>query len=295
MRRGMFGVLAAVALVGQTPAPLGQAARPEFEVASIKPSLPDEFNRVGAGMHIDGSQVSFKFFSLDDFIAAAYRVKRYQISSPDWMASERFDITAKLPAGGLAKDVGLMLQALLEDRFQMKMHRDSKEFPVYGLVVDKGGLKMQESAPDPPKTTHDDRRGVDVAATSRPGGVTVGLGNGAYYTFADNKLEGRKMSFSGLAPLLSAFMDRPVVDMTNLTGKYDFVLELSPEDFRAMGIRSAISAGVALPPQAIQMAQAASGDSLTVAMQKLGLKLESRKAPLEVLVIDHAEKTPSDN
>ena len=85
------------------------------------------------------------------------------------------------------------------------------------------------------------------------------------------------------------------VDMTNLKGNYDFVLELSPEDFRAMGIRSAISAGVALPPQAIQMAEAASGDSLSNAMQKLGLKLESRKAPLEVIVIDHAEKTPSDN
>ncbi len=90
-------------------------------------------------------------------------------------------------------------------------------------------------------------------------------------------------------------MDRPVVDMTNLQGHYDFLLELSPEDFRAMGIRSAIAAGVALPPQAIQMAEAASGNSLSNALEKLGLKLETRKAPVEVLVIDHAEKTPSEN
>ncbi len=90
-------------------------------------------------------------------------------------------------------------------------------------------------------------------------------------------------------------MDRPVVDMTSLRGKYDFVLELSPEDFRAMSIRASISAGVALPPQAIQMAEAASGDSLTNAMEKLGFKLERRNAPMEVLVIDHAEKMPSDN
>jgi uncharacterized protein (TIGR03435 family) len=103
------------------------------------------------------------------------------------------------------------------------------------------------------------------------------------------------MMAANLAPMLSAFMDRPVVDMTDLKGNYDFVLELSPEDFRAMGIRSAIAAGVALPPQAIQMAEAASGDSLTNALQKVGLKLDSRKAPLEVLVIDHAEKTPSEN
>jgi uncharacterized protein (TIGR03435 family) len=290
MRQVLLGALTSVFLFGQSP-----VARPEFEVASIKPSPPDEFNRVGAGLHLDGSQVSFKFFSLDEYIVVAYRVKRYQISSPDWMASERFDITAKLPSGGSAKDVAVMLQALLEDRFQMKMHRESKEFPVYGLVVDKGGLKMQEAPPAPPKEVQNDRRGFDAATTSRPGGITVDYGDGAYFTFADNKIEGRKMTAANLAPMLSAFMDRPVVDMTNLKGNYDFVLELSPEDFRAMGIRSAISAGVALPPQAIQMAEAASGDSLSNAMQKLGLKLESRKAPLEVIVIDHAEKTPSDN
>jgi uncharacterized protein (TIGR03435 family) len=297
MRQKILGTLAAVAFFSQAPALLGQAtpARPEFEVASIKPSPPDEFNRVGAGLHLDGSQVSFKFFSLDEYIVVAYRVKRYQISSPDWMASARFDITAKLPADGSAKDVAAMLQALLEDRFQITMHHESKEFPVYGLVVAKGGLKMQEAPPAPPNEAHNDRRGFDAATTSRPGGVTVNYGNGAYFTFADNKIQGRKMTAANLAPMLSAFMDRPVVDMTNLKGNYDFVLELSTEDFRAMGIRSAVAAGVALPPQAIQMAEAASGDSLSNALEKLGLKLESRKAPVEVLVIDHAEKTPTEN
>jgi len=291
MRLGLLGALASVLLFGQPP-----VARPEFEVASIQPSPPDEFNRVGAGLHLDGSQVSFKFFSLDEYIMAAYRVKRYQISSPDWMASARFDITAKLPAGGSAKDVAVMLQALLEDRFQIKMHHESKEFPVYGLVVAKGGLKMQESPTDSPAAPQNNgRQGLNSAAVPRPGGVAVDYGNGAYYTFADNKLEGRKMKASSIVNVLSAFMDRPVVDMTNLKRNYDFVLELSPEDFRAMSIRAAIAAGFALPPQAIQMAEAASGDSLSNALDKLGLKLESRKAPLEVLVIDHAEKTPSDN
>jgi uncharacterized protein (TIGR03435 family) len=103
------------------------------------------------------------------------------------------------------------------------------------------------------------------------------------------------MATSRLAGALSPFMDRPVIDMTNVKGNYDFALELSAEDFRAMGIRSALAAGVAIPPQAIQMAEAASGDSLFNALEKLGLKLESRKAPVEVLVIDHAEKTPSEN
>lgn len=98
-----------------------------------------------------------------------------------------------------------------------------------------------------------------------------------------------------IASQLTPYLDRPVVDMTNLKGRYDFVLELSLEDFRAMGIWSAIAAGVAIPPQAIQMAEAASGDSLSNALEKLGLKLKSRKPPVEVLVIDHAEKTPSEN
>jgi uncharacterized protein (TIGR03435 family) len=289
MRPGLLGVLAAVAL-------FGQGARPEFEVASIKPSPPDEFERSGSGVHIDGSQVSFKFLSLSNYIAHAYRVKNYAISGPEWIASERFDITAKLPANAPRKQLPEMLQALLEDRFRLKVHRENRELPVYAMVIGKSGLKMQESPPDsPPAAQNEVRRGFSSAAVQGPGGVTVELGNGGYYTFADNKLEGRKMKVSSIVNVLSAFMDRPVVDMTNLKGNYNFVLELTPEDFRAMSIRAAIAAGVALPPQAIQMAEAASGDSLSNALDKLGLKLESSKAPLEVIVIDHAEKTPSDN
>ena len=290
MRRYFLGVVVALPLFAQAP------ARPEFEVASIKPSPPDEFDKGGAGTHIDGSQVSFKFVSLATYISYAYRVKSYEISGPDWMASERFDITAKLPAGGTAKDVIGMLRTLLEERFQLKTHRESKELPVYALVVGKGGPKILESPADSPAATPNEARpGFNASAVPRPGGVTVGLGNGGYYTFADNKFEGRKMKVASITSALSAFMDRPVVDMTNLKGNYDFSLELSPEDFRAMGIRAAIAAGVAVPPQAVQMADAASLDSLYSALEKLGLKLESRKAPVEVLVVDHAEKSPSDN
>jgi uncharacterized protein (TIGR03435 family) len=235
-------------------------------------------------------------FPLSTYIAYAYRVKNYGISGPDWMASERFDIVAKLPAGATTKQLPEMLQALLEDRFQLKMHRESRELPVYAMVIGKGGLKLQELPTDSAAATQNDgRQGFNSAAVPRPGGVMVSLGNGGYYTFADNKLEGRKMKVSSLANVLASFMDRPVVDMTNFKGNYNFVLELTPEDFRAMSIRAAIAAGFALPPQAIQMAQTASGDSLSNALEKLGLKLESRTAPVEVLVIDHAEKTPSEN
>jgi uncharacterized protein (TIGR03435 family) len=292
LQKYLLGILICVTAFGQTP-----AARPEFEVASIKPSAPMGSAKVLAGMHVDGSQVSWASLSLNDYLGSAYRVRSYQISGPDFMASERFDITAKLPAGSVVKDVRAMLQALLEDRFQLKMHRETKDFPVYGLVVGKGGLKMQESPTESGADTNGSDRpaGANVAAVSRPGGVTVNYGSGAYFTFADNKFEGKKLPASAMADVLARFTDRPVVDMTNLKGKYDFVLEFSPEDFRAMAIRAAIAAGVALPPQVVQMAESASQDSLFNAIEKLGLKLESRKAPIEMLVIDHCEKAPTEN
>jgi uncharacterized protein (TIGR03435 family) len=288
----ILGALAVVAAFGQAP-----AARPEFEVASIKPSAPGAPNAIRAGLHIDGSQVSCASLSINDYIGIAYGVRNYQISGPDWMASERFDINAKLPEGASGKQIPEMLRALLEDRFQMKFHHESKDFPVYGLVVGKGGSKLEEfkaEAPAPPDPQNKPRGGVSVAVSGAARGVTVNYGNGSYFTVGDNKFEGKKLTASLLADVLARFEDRPVVDMTGLKGNYDFLLELSPEDFRAMMIRSAISAGVSLPPQALQYAES-SGDSLVNAMEKLGLKLEARKAPLDVMVIDHAEKSPTEN
>src|ERR1043166_1353481 len=113
------------------------APRLEFEVASIKPSDMSNQNSVRVGLHIDGAMVRCSYFSIKDYIGIAYRVKEYQISGPEWMASERFEINAKLPAGATQAQVPDMLQSLLADRFQLKFHRDSKEFPVYAIVVGK--------------------------------------------------------------------------------------------------------------------------------------------------------------
>jgi uncharacterized protein (TIGR03435 family) len=270
-------------------------ARPEFEVASIKPSAPPTGPRqVLGGMHIDGSQVNWTFLSLKDYMVAAYRVRIYQISGPDWMASERFDIAAKLPAGSSPKDAAAILQALLEDRFQLKTHREQKEFAVYGLVIGKGGLKMKESTPDPAAQPPSSPGAASVAATNVPGGVTVNYSNGSSFTFAGNKFAGHKLTATSMADVMARFTDRPVVDMTGLKGNYDFELDLTPEDFRAMGIRAAIAAGANIPPQVLQQFES-SGDSLGNALEKLGLKLEPRKAPIEVIAVDHAEKTPAEN
>lgn len=275
--------------------------RPEFEVASIRPSGPQPPSTLGIGLHIDGAQVTFNYLALRDYIAMAYDLKNYQISGPEWLASTRFDIAAKVPAGTSRDQVRPMLQSLLEDRFQMKTHRDTKEFAVYALVVAKGGPKMKESPLDPESADSsgaaDPGRsgGVNITAQGGRGGVNVNYGRGASISFANNKFDGRKLSMRIFTEWLGRFMDRPVVDMTDLKSTYDITLDFTPEDYTAMMIRSAIAAGVVLPPQAMQLLQGASGDSLFAAVETLGLKLDSRKAPLEVLVIDKMEKMPTEN
>ncbi len=283
----LLAVLAPALLPGQnTP------GRVEFEVASIKPSAPLTAQRVDVGLHIDGSQVRCSYLSLRDYIRLAYQVKDYQVLGPEWIESEHFDLAAKFPEGGSRGQVREMLQSLLADRFQLKLHHDKKEFPVYTLVVAKGGPKIKESAPAPEAAAG---APVNISASGAREGTSIDLGNGASFTAADNKFEATKLTMLNTADLLSRYTDRPVVDMTELKGRYDFTLEFTPEDFRAMRIRSALAAGITLPPQALKLLAESSGDSLLAAVEKLGLKLESRKAPLDVLVVDHIEKTPTEN
>jgi uncharacterized protein (TIGR03435 family) len=133
-----------------------------------------------------------------------------------------------------------------------------------------------------------------VNATGGRGGTTINFGNGRSFTIADNKFVGKKLPISGFAETLARFTDRPVIDASELKGTYDFQMEFSPEDFRAMMVRSAIAAGVMLPPEAMKALEA-SGDSLFAAVQSLGLRLDSRKAPIDVLVVDSVLKVPTEN
>ncbi|MGD0497307.1 MAG: TIGR03435 family protein [Bryobacteraceae bacterium] len=287
MTEGVFcTVLASVAVFGQTP-----SARPEFEVASVKASAPDAPEQVRVGVRIDGAQVHIAYFSLKDYIRIAYRVKDYQVSGPEWLATERFDIDAKLPAGAAREQVPEMLQALLEDRFAVKVHRESKEFPVYGLLVGSGGAKVKESPVDA------DASGgaVEVTASGNRDGVSIDFGKGSYFSLLPDRLEARKMTMANFADTLARFVDQPVVDMTELKGNYGVTLAISPEDYRVMLIQSAVNSGVTLPPQALLALQGATNDSVLVALRALGLRLEPRKAPLDVVVVDHALKAPAAN
>jgi uncharacterized protein (TIGR03435 family) len=147
-------------------------------------------------------------------------------------------------------------------------------------------------ADDPAQAPCQNATGVKVDGGRA--GVKADYGCGSYFMLGDGRLEGVKLTMLRFSDMLARFTDRPVVDMTKLTGRYDFALELSHEDFMAMLIRSAVVAGVNLPPEALRMMNS-SDDSLAMALRRLGLKLESRKAPFDVVAVDEIRKTPTEN
>ena len=285
---------AVLVVLGAAAAFAQSSPRPEFEVATVRPSAQTLEAGVTAGVKIDGVQFHSAFLTLKDYLGLAYRVKIYQISGPDWISSDRFDISATM-APGTGTQIPEMMQRLLEDRFQIKLHREKKDFPVYVLEVAKGGLKMQETGPDPDPANADARTPVTISGSGNAQGVSVNLGRGSSYTFGNNKFEGKRLTMAMIAGTLERFVDRPIVDMTDLKGAYDITLDVTPEDYRAMLIHAAVAAGVSLPPEALRLLDGASVPSLFDAVQKVGLKLDARKAPLDMIVIDDARKTPTEN
>jgi uncharacterized protein (TIGR03435 family) len=276
-------------------------AEPSFEVASIRPSAPLS-PEMTAGIQVDGAQVRCLQLSLRDYIRWAFNVKDYQIAGPDWLAGARFDITAKLFSKATDKQLAEMMEHLLATRFQMKLHRETRELPVYALLIAKGGAKLKASKDasivvekDVVQKEEAGKDSVSVVAQGNSGGTTVDLGNGSSFSMGDNKIEAHKIALAPFVETLASFSDRPILDLTGLAGLYDITLEFSPDDFRALLIRGAISRGAVFPPEVLKQLDSASDDSIGAAMERLGLKLESRKAPVEMLVIDRMEKTPSDN
>jgi uncharacterized protein (TIGR03435 family) len=279
-----FTLITAPAIFSQTPAP-----RPEFEVASVKVSAPlTADGQFSVGVHIDGAMVRCDYLTLRNYLTMAYDVKDFQIVAPDWMAVEHFDVVAKRPAGESGEpSLRGMVASLLADRFKLAMHRETRELPAYALVVAKSGLKIKEAPPDADGA---DTGKVDVNVNGGGrGGTVVNLGNGSSIGYGLNKLEARKVTFPSLIDSLSKFVDRPVVDMTGLTGRYDFTLEYSVDELRNL-VRASGADASRIPDLG--------GDptiSIFSSLEALGLKLEARKAPVEVIVIDRAEKTPTAN
>jgi uncharacterized protein (TIGR03435 family) len=280
-----------------------------FEVASIKPAPPpSDPHRLMVGMRggpgtPDPGQITYSNVTLRNVLMNAYDVKDFQISGPSWLASERYDIVAKLPPGTTKEQFKLMLQNLLAERFQVSLHHETKELPMYALVVAKSGLKMKET-PDAPPPTDDGGPKDAGAGYGAPPKLVMGKdgmpqlpkgaggGRGGMMMSMDNgraKLQGTGMQISQLVNMLSNQLSRPVVDETGLTAKYDYTLEFAPEGGHGM------MGGGPGPGPSVETNDQAGPNLITAVQEQLGLKLEAKKGQVDLLVIDRAEKTPTEN
>ena len=302
-----------------------------FDVASIKPTTMDVQKLAAAvrageapnvGARVTKSQATYSFMTLKELIVTAYDLKPGQISGPDWLTdggAQRFDIVAKLPDDATVDQVPQMLQALLADRFKLAVHRDTKERSVMALVVGSGGPKLKETTadelqdidPDAPLKTGErqlDTPQGPVRMTVTPtGGATINMGKRGIWTQSlvpgpppSLHLEGKGVTMSSFADMLTQLTatmgggSTTLVDMTGLQGHYVVGIDISLADL----LRIAQTIGVAPAPQAAGAGIAASdpgSSSALDAVQALGLKLESRKAPQQLLIVDKVEKTPTAN
>jgi uncharacterized protein (TIGR03435 family) len=230
-----------------------QSQTATFDAASIKPSKGTGERR---SMTSDAGRITYTNVTLRDCLMSAYDVKDYQVSGPDWIATDRYDLVAT--AGGATSDdsMKLMLQNLLLDRFQLSVRREKKELPVYAMVVGKNGPKLHE--------------------TENPGRSTLGM-NGGGVVFSSVTIQ-QLIDYISRFP--SAELDRPIMDETGLKGHYDATVNLfgTQEEMMAAVRKGDLGASI-----------------FTLLDEQLGLKLEPRKMTLEMVVVDKAERAPTEN
>jgi uncharacterized protein (TIGR03435 family) len=226
------------------------------------------------------------------------------------LTAQRFEIHAKLPSGATEEQVPQMLQALLAERFKLTFHHEQKEQNIYALVVGKNGAKIEPSVPDEPaapdapasarpdpiQISGNPQTGLTVKGAGQAGAVRVQMGqDGMMHMTAD------KMTLEQLVGNVERFVDRPIVDMTGLKGNYKIALDLSMADMmtaaRSAGINLGGASGGGFAPGGGLPAGLSdpSGTSIFQSVEKLGLKLEPRKSSVDYLVIDHLEKTPTED
>ncbi len=276
--------ISSLSLVAAPQAPADPA--PKFEVASIKPTG----GRGGGRMRPWPGRLTATA-PLRVLMEAAYHVQPFQIvGGPEWIKSDQYEIDARAEGNPSNSQLFLMLRSLLADRFQLQFHRETREMPVYALVPSRGGLKL------PPPRDGNCVEETDVlgplanpgarmqpagpASTFAPrcGGLDVMLEAGGA------RMRGGKVPMAEFVRVLSRVLGRTVIDQTGFSGLFDVTLSFLPDD---------TTPGLPPPPPGAIPADAAS-PSIFNAVQQLGLRLETTKGPVEVLVIDHVEK-PSAN
>jgi len=231
-------------------------------VASVRP------NKSGIArydVHPQGGRFTANNISLFALVQWAYDIEDFRISGgPAWIKSSRFDVAAESEGTPSIAQFRVMLQPLLADRFHLKVHKQKKVLPVYELLVAKGGSKLKEG------------KCVGTPSPANPCGGTSGSSRGT--------LIGRAASVQVLAQALSGILSRPVLDKTKLGGEYDFDLTYTPDETLRHGPGDPDAPAASIDTPSI----------FTAVQEQLGLRLKPAKAPVDLLVIDHAE-LPAEN
>jgi len=247
---------------------------PTFEVASIKPAdiAPGggyaAWSKGGPGTD-DPTRIDYRNVSLSDLISRAYAVEYYQLVGPDWLMSERYQLAATLGKGRTKEQFQAMFRNLLMDRFKLQVHRDQKEMERYSLSVGKGGPKLKPHIETPEPDTPQ-----SFGSKTDSDGYPVVPRAGMAMTNGRARMKYPDWDVDMIAGMLAAQLRAPVHNDTGLTGKFDFELFWSTR-----------------PPDAGDIGP----DLVTAVQEQLGLKLERKRGPVDVVVIDHVERTPTAN
>lgn len=304
---GAAGVLAASGLAGSMLAFAQSAASPaadRFEVASIKPSAPQAPGepailgppRGGPGTS-DPGQITWSNAALTDVVRRAYDKQPYQVTAPEWMSEARFDFQVKVRPGATPEQVLVMWQSLLRDRFGMLVRHESRQFPIRELTVAKGGAKLKQTklpSNAEPSSPVDGFPKTDADGFPQMSGTGASTLITMDHEIPTSRTVAKRFGMAEFAKRLSMLLREPVVDKTGLTGRYDFNLEYTPDP----AMMPPPPPGAALPPPPpVNAAQASEpGSNIESALEKqLGLKLTKAKGPLDCIVVEHAEKVPTEN
>lgn len=281
-------VSAGAHLLAQSPGTPAEGLR--FEVASIRPSPEGPPAPGAAGVQVSKQQVRFSYLALRDYINIAYRVPIQQIVAPEWINSARFDIAATFPAGTTPDNFPQLVQNLLRDRFHLQARLESRESAILALEVASGGLKIKAAPEEALKEGP-----FSVTSSGSADGVAADLGQGASLLFTNSRFEARKVTMTMLTETLSRFFDRPIQDHTKAAGRFDIVFAMKPEDYMPMMVRAAVNGGVPMPPQALALLDGAAAGSVYDGLKTLGLSLESKRAPVDFLVVESIDRMPTEN
>jgi len=283
-----------------------------FDVVSVRPVGPisQGGGRKGGGGGptgpgtADPGRIHYNAIRLEDLLITAFNVKEFQIVGPDWLkggwtdSSTRFRIDATLPPDTTREQLLVMLQNMLAERFKLMLHRETRELPKYSLVLGKNGPKLKESAEVPlPKDgaqggQHGGRRTGSNDAYGFPNWrMPPEGGTWRFFINGRGRIGGERATTQALTNDLADHLRSPVTDDTGLKRKYDFVLAFSLPGWS--GPAADLPGGVGTPTST--EAPEPLPDVFGAIQSQLGLKLEPKKGPVEVIVIDHIEKNPTEN